>query len=42
MACEKGCVGVTEKLIEAKADMNLCDQVSNLYGASVTTIIHTL
>lgn len=27
MACEKGYVPVVQKLIEAEADINLCDQV---------------
>ena len=27
MACEKGYLDIVQKLIEAKADINLCDQV---------------
>ena len=32
MACEKGHVEVVHKLLDAKADVNLCDQVSNFGG----------
>ena len=30
MVCEKGYMEVAQKLLDAKADVNLCDQVSNL------------
>ena len=31
MACEKGYLAVVQKLVEAKADVNLCDEVSHVY-----------
>lgn len=39
MACEKGYLEVVQKLVEAKADVNLCDEVSDvipcLYNYSI-------
>jgi hypothetical protein len=42
MVCEKGYIEIAHKLIDAKADVNLCDQVSNFCGVCVKIVLESV